>query len=550
MENESTIKQILINRKTGIWICLIASCLIATCSGSVYSFSLTSQFYKSEFGYSQKELNVVANLGNLGVFLSITGGLIIDRFGVSVATIMGSFLTLTGLILQYLLLCGKVSNSYIVNGVFQFITQQGSSWAGLSAVSASVYNFAAVDQGKAVGIVKGYVGLSASVITQFYVCFFGGAEPKPEFTNVQNFTLFLAIFLASVTFTCGSVIRKIGRPPQTFAKKDAKIENNYLKFLLIIAIIFAIALGIISILQAIKKPLTSFLEFFGVIVFFVQVAIWATLILYALFTFLKKKSDFDSEEAITFAYNPQHDDQKNDFILSTSPVAKISIYSIENRDHNLFSTIKNVEFWLIFSITFCITGTSFMVNNNLTQIANAVLGESSSSAIFVTINSIGNFFGRVTSTIASDYLSSKFHRPSFILIATSIVFISQLCFIIFSEPFLYIGIGLCGFGFGAVLTMEVVMIAEFFGSKHIGSNIGLFDIGNFLGTLVFATLIAGTVYDNHAVESTCFGMDCFFFSLLSNFIACGVAVLLSMVLVLRTRQVVINSSKYSQQQIK
>eukprot|EP01100_Stratorugosa_tubuloviscum_P008141 TRINITY_DN3391_c0_g1_i1.p1 TRINITY_DN3391_c0_g1~~TRINITY_DN3391_c0_g1_i1.p1 ORF type:complete len:116 (+),score=40.62 TRINITY_DN3391_c0_g1_i1:150-497(+) len=73
--------EFLVNRKTGVWIILVACCLLASSAGTGYAFGLTSQTYKNKFGFSQKEVDIIGSFGNLGLFLSITAGLFYDKFG-------------------------------------------------------------------------------------------------------------------------------------------------------------------------------------------------------------------------------------------------------------------------------------------------------------------------------------------------------------------------------------------------------------------------------------------------------------------------------------
>merc|ERR1712232_673288 len=80
---------------------------------------------------------------------------------------------------------------------------------------------------------------------------------------------------------------------------------------------------------------------------------------------------------------------------------------------------------------------------------------------------------------------------------------------------LKVGTALGGMSFGAVFPLLVITVSEIFGQKRPASNYMIFDGSpGAVGSIIFAKLIAGTVYKSHqecdsAGDCTCSGDECF-----------------------------------------
>ena len=95
-----------------------------------------------------------------------------------------------------------------------------------------------------------------------------------------------------------------------------------------------------------------------------------------------------------------------------------------------------------------------------------------------------------------------------------------------------------GIAFGGGFAMITALTADCFGAKHFASNYGAVDLAPSLGSYIWASKVAGSLYDERSVpcgsERACWGGDCFRAAHLAAAGGCAVGVLLSMWLWART----------------
>ena len=95
-----------------------------------------------------------------------------------------------------------------------------------------------------------------------------------------------------------------------------------------------------------------------------------------------------------------------------------------------------------------------------------------------------------------------------------------------------------GIAFGGGFAMITALTADCFGAKHFASNYGAVDLAPSLGSYIWASKVAGSLYDERSVpcgsERACWGGDCFRAAHLAAAGGCAVGVLLSMWLWTRT----------------
>ncbi|KAG9158986.1 hypothetical protein Leryth_013367, partial [Lithospermum erythrorhizon] len=130
---------------------------------------------------------------------------------------------------------------------------------------------------------------------------------------------------------------------------------------------------------------------------------------------------------------------------------------------------------------------------------------------------------------------------------------------------MYIGTLLVGLGYGAHWAIVPATASELFGIKKFGALYNFLTLANPAGSLVFSGVIASSIYDREAAKQAqgnlqnstmlgsimsnalaaedalkCDGAICFFWTFLILCGLCILAVMLSMILVYRTKVVYIN----------
>ena len=172
------------------WQSFAGVCLYVSMAGTTYAFGVYSELLRTNLGFSQGGLDVVASVGNTGLYLSIIGGLILERYGLQFVVYFGGLLIFVGFFYIWLAVEGYVPADIASVSIFFFISQFGVCCHVSSAVTASVRLFPPESRGSAVGLVKGYFGLSSAVLSDFAGGYFHNAK--------AYFILFIAIAIPTV----------------------------------------------------------------------------------------------------------------------------------------------------------------------------------------------------------------------------------------------------------------------------------------------------------------------------------------------------------------
>lgn len=163
-----------------------------------------------------------------------------------------------------------------------------------------------------------------------------------------------------------------------------------------------------------------------------------------------------------------------------------------------------------------------MVTVNASQMARAAgLNSESAAEALVTLFSVAQAVGRLLAGLTADALTSQ-HRPTAALMipATVSMALGHASMALDRPAALYTGVLAAGFGFGIAWPMMVLLVREFFGSAHVGSNYMIYDgLGSACGALVFAKLLVHPFYSAHSHPAdglhddgdseTCVGSRCF-----------------------------------------
>ena len=84
------------------WQSLSSVCMYVSVAGTTYAFGIYSSLLKSRLGYSQESLDIIASVGNTGLYLSILSGLLLEMFGLRVSSSLSSSLSSSSSLLSSL----------------------------------------------------------------------------------------------------------------------------------------------------------------------------------------------------------------------------------------------------------------------------------------------------------------------------------------------------------------------------------------------------------------------------------------------------------------
>ncbi|GLJ16548.1 hypothetical protein SUGI_0283150 [Cryptomeria japonica] len=225
-------------------------------------------------------------------------------------------------------------------------------------------------------------------------------------------------------------------------------------------------------------------------------------------------------------------------------------------DFTIPQAMVSLDMWILFIASTCGIGAALTAVDNMGQIGHALGFSLVDVSTFVSLISIWNFLGRVTSGFCSELLLQKFSlpRPVILTFVLSLACIGHL-FIAFALPgSLYVASVVLGFSFGAQWPVIFAMISELFGLKYYSTLYNLVGSASPLGTYLLSVRVAGYLYDVEAIKQNkiaegssaqapaphgndllCTGVSCFRLTFIIMTLVSLSGALISGFLVVRTR---------------
>lgn len=212
-------------------------------------------------------------------------------------------------------------------------------------------------------------------------------------------------------------------------------------------------------------------------------------------------------------------------------------------DHTILQAILSVDMAILFMATTCGVGGVLTVVDNVAQIGASLDYPTRSISSFVSLMSIWNFLGRVMAGYVSEFLLMKYRFPRPLML-TFVILLSCIghIMIAFGVPnSLYFVSIITGFCLGAQLPLTATIISDLFGLKHYSTLYNVGSVSSPVGSYIFNVRVAGRVYDRegerqrNVMRKVCKGVGCYRVSFIIIIGACVFGSLLSVILVLRTR---------------
>lgn len=342
-------------------------------------------------------------------------------------------------------------------------------------------------------------------------------------------------------------------------------ERKYLNILSLIALIAAIYLMVIIILENILGPELSVRIF----VFIFLIGLLASP-LCVVFKAQRRSSNNTSlsfpDEASPLIVEAGHldteKDARQDYEKSPMPSNIDRITNTNEQralergeNKNLFQALQTVNFWLLFVSMACGMGSGLAIVNNMGQIGGSLGYKSDETGTLISLWSIWNFLGRFGAGYASDYLlhARRWARPLFMFITLMIMSIGHGVMASGLPGALYVGSVIVGVGYGSQWSLMPTITSEIFGVAHMGSIFNTITIASPVGSYVFSVRVVGYIYDKEASERhTCTGTHCFMLSFLIMASASILGSLAALCLFLRTKsfydQVILRRLQYPSRQ--
>lgn len=560
-------------------------------AGVGYLFGSLSPVIKSSLGYNQRQVASLGVAKDLGDSVGFLAGTLCAVLPLWAALLMGAAQNLLGYGWVWLAVTRRVAVPPLwAMCILIFIGNNGETYFNTAALVSCVQNFPK-NRGPIVGILKGFAGLSGAIITQIYAIMHTPDDAALIFM--------VAVGPAMVVVALMFVVRPVGGHRQVRPSDGISFTFVYSVCLVLAAYLMGVMLleDLVGLSETVMVVCTIIL----IALLLLPIVIPVILSFFsnddesayaALLSSPRREEasgSVPSEEQNEVILSEVEDVKPKDVDLLPASERQKRIAELQTRlfqaaavgavrvkrrrgprrgeDFTLLQAMIKADFWLLFFSLLLGSGSGLTVIDNLGQMSQSLGFEE--SHIFVSMISIWNFLGRVAGGYLSEIIVKDYAYPRAIALATAQVFmaIGHFTFAMAWPGTMYIGTLLIGLGYGAHWAIVPAAASELFGVKNFGALYNFLTVANPAGSLVFSGIIASGIYDYEAKKQAsqhlnsmvvtmpgrllgmvsdatpalkCEGAICFFISSLIMSGFCVIAVILSLILVHRTKIVYTN----------
>ncbi|WJX70075.1 hypothetical protein P8452_54223 [Trifolium repens] len=528
------------------WVGLAAAVWIQIAAGNAYNFPLYSSALKSVLGLNQQQVTILGVANDVGENFGLLPGITCNKFPPWALLLVGSVLCFFGYGVIWLAVSQTVSNlPYVLVWLALCVATNSSAWFGTAVLVTNMRNFP-LSRGTISGILKGYVGISASVYTLIYSILLKGSASK--------LLLFLAIGVSIVCLILMYFIRPCTPP----SGEDSSVHVHFIftQASSILLATYLVTATILSDMVSINDVVSCILVAIMIILMITPLAIPLKMTLFP----ASQKNNVPivgSSDQLASGGNVSTSTQTSPLLESFHEVEDASsdteILIAEGEgairkkrkpkrgdDFKFKEVLVKADFWLLWFAYSLGVGSGVTVLNNLAQIGVASGVED--ATILLSVFSFCNFIGRLGAGAVSEHFVRLKTLPRTIWM-TSTQVIMIIAFLLYASALdgtLYAATALLGMCYGVQYSIMIPTVSELFGLKHFGVISSFMMLGNPIGALLFSVFLAGNLYDTEAAKqgnSTCYGANCFRITFLVLAGVCGIGAILSIILTVRLRPV-------------
>ncbi|KAJ8751437.1 hypothetical protein K2173_016647 [Erythroxylum novogranatense] len=537
--------QLAVQVAKGRWSSLFASNMIMIGCGINYLFATYSNYIKSSLGYDQETVNFLGFFKELGGNFGIVSGLLAELAPPWFSLLIGAAMNFAGYFMIWLAVTNRIPLPKVWHMCFYiFVAANAQFFAATCTYVTCLKNFPEC-RGVLLGVLKGFLGLSAAITTQIYLAIYGN--------NSSSIIFLIACFPSALYLIFASAIRE---------DKGERQTNELLVFYQFLCVLVVLALFLLGMIIVQKQVNFSIIEY-RVSAIMICVILFSPVLIVVREGWvqmnntrqdpLRLPSDALIERLTEIApeeYNPKELKQKaqRSCFFSTSMCDKPE----RGEDYTVLQALLSMDMLILLCVTVCGLVTTCTATDNLGQIGESLGYPTKTISYLVSLVSIWNCFGRIFSGFVSEILLMRYRMPR-PLLWTCVLVLSCVGNLLVAFPFsgsIYIASVIIGFSLGAQWPLLYAVISELFGLKRFATLLTVVQMASPLGYYILNVKITGALYDYEALkqltekgienssvkELTCLGVLCYRLSFIILTCTTFVGALLALILAIRTRQ--------------
>ncbi|KAL4229054.1 hypothetical protein ACF0H5_012092 [Mactra antiquata] len=437
---------------------LVVGCLAKFVTGSMFVFNVYQDAIKDTFNYTQKEVELLSSMLNLGLGVGFLPGMFFDKFGPQWTSALGLLISVSA----YLLVWSSTksiefyANKAWLMAIYFLLCGFGSVFTYMVALNTNVINFGQKHTGKIVGFLNAFFAGSPSLYSVvYYHIFTHGETTDISNQNFPGFMLFFAISFGVVDLLCVLCMRFTNTNEVTFIQFEDE-----------------------------RKETTS-----------------------------KEVAYPDNRvEIINFARREEQRRLGVGNINGDSLNQRYDVNSVtSNTSLSMIGILLNLDFQLFMWMFAFSSSIGLVYANNLTVISGSLHLDTYNDRLTLIIP-LTNAILSAGVGLFSDYLKDRLPRLWIMIFACICFAVSQVLVFLLAKSlgFLVLSAILVGTGIAVVWSVGPTIVREKFFVGNLGRNWGI--------TILLAALIGfaaqeayGAFYDHYATSGSskhCYGMKC------------------------------------------
>ncbi|XP_059430247.1 uncharacterized protein LOC132163886 [Corylus avellana] len=506
-------------------------------AGATYLFAVYSNDIKRNLEYNQSMLNTLSSWKDIGTSAGILSGLVAEVTPTWFVLAICSVTNFLGYFMIWLAVTRRIRKPELWHMcAYMFIGANSQNFANTGSLVTCVKNFQE-SRSIMLGLLKGYVGLSGSILTQIYLAIYGDGDS----TSLILLTAWLpALISVVVMYTIREKEVKIRQP------NEVKVFYQFLYLSAALAV-FLMTITLVQkhvafsqtayIASAVAVCILLFLP--SIVAFRQEVLIWKEMKAPPTTIIVEKRHAIEQEQNSSIK-EAEEETTKTSFLVDILNKPK------RGEDYGILQALLSIDMLIIFLATLVGLGSGLTVVDNMGQIGEALGYEPKTTKTFMSLISVWNYAGRVFSGFLSETLLMKYKVPRPLMLS-AVLFLACIGQLMIAFPFqnsIYLASLIIGFALGAQLPLVLSIISEIFGLKHYSTlfNCGL--IASPIGSYLLNKELTGRLYDIettklHGIKALgkpliCKGNQCYGLSFKIMAVATFTGALISLILVART----------------